>query len=95
MSIQKCDSCNTNFKWKIIYLSLLNGYKPIQCIKCSTEHKLTFTSRLIVVGLTILPMFIFAYFLTPFNGFATIMISISIAIIGSMFSPFLVKYERT
>ncbi|WP_375220389.1 TIGR04104 family putative zinc finger protein [Psychrobacillus sp. PGGUH221] len=93
MSLQKCDSCNTNFKWKVIYLSLIKGYKPIQCSKCSTEHKITFTSRLIVVGLTILPMLIFAYFLSPFNDFTTIMISIIMAIIGSLFTPFLVKYE--
>ncbi|WP_413788979.1 TIGR04104 family putative zinc finger protein [Psychrobacillus mangrovi] len=95
MSLQKCDFCNTNFKWKVIYFSLVRSYKPIQCDKCSTEHLVTLPSRSIVVGLTILPMLIVAYILSSYNDFATIMISISVAFMGSLFTPFLVKFKRT
>lgn len=90
----KCDNCNTSFKWKQIYRANWI-YGPVKCNKCGFKYKITFPSRFIVVGLTIVPMLIFGYSSFPMrNVLLTMIISIGVAIIGSLLTPFLVKYKR-
>lgn len=94
-SMQKCKNCNTEFSWGSIYKSLCLGYKPIECEKCNEEHIITVLGRFIFVSLTIIPMLVFGHFLSPFdNGFQTIAVSIAILIIGSLFTPYLVKFKE-
>ncbi|WP_405196579.1 TIGR04104 family putative zinc finger protein [Virgibacillus necropolis] len=96
LGLQKCDSCNTSFKYSEIFQAIWLGYKPIQCEKCSSIHKITIPSRFIVVCLTILPMLIFGFSLSPpfSNFFLTLMIMLIIPFVGSLLTPFLVRYKR-
>jgi len=59
-------------------------------------HKITIPGRITFVSLTIVPMLIFANFLSPFNNFiATLVTGILILIIGSFLTPFFVTYIKT
>ncbi|MFD5854261.1 TIGR04104 family putative zinc finger protein [Cytobacillus pseudoceanisediminis] len=94
ITIQKCDTCNNPFKWIKIFRANW-FYSTINCDRCGTEYKITFPSRFICVSFTIIPMWIYGLFASPFsNVFTTIVICIATAIIGSLFSPFLVKYKK-
>ncbi|WP_166672533.1 TIGR04104 family putative zinc finger protein [Cytobacillus firmus] len=94
ITIQKCDTCNIPFKWIKIFRANW-FYITINCDRCGTEYKITFPSRFICVSFTIIPMWIYGLFLSPFNNvFITIVLCIAIAIIGSLFTPFLVKYKK-
>ncbi|MGM8365183.1 TIGR04104 family putative zinc finger protein [Virgibacillus sp. W0181] len=94
--IQKCQNCNAQFSWSKIYKSFLWTYKPIKCSECGTIHKITIPGRIIFVSLTIVPMLIFANFLSPFsNLIATLTIGILILIIGSLLTPFFVTYKKS
>ncbi|MUK87878.1 hypothetical protein GMD78_05625 [Ornithinibacillus sp. L9] len=94
--MQKCKNCNEQFSWTKIYHSLWWNYKPIHCNQCGATHKVTIPSRFIFVSLTILPMVIFANFLSPFNNpFGTIGIALFILVIGSMLTPFCVRYKKS
>ncbi|MED3572665.1 TIGR04104 family putative zinc finger protein [Cytobacillus praedii] len=93
--MQKCKKCNTQFSWSTIYKSFWWGYKPIECENCNAEHRIIVRGRLIFVSLTILPMLVFGFFLSPFDSaFATICAGIAILIIGSLFTPYLVKFRK-
>lgn len=96
MNLQRCDVCNTQFKWGTIYKSLMLGYKPLQCSKCSTKLKITFSSRLIVAFLTVTPIGLLGNFMTyflplPISFIITSMIILAICM--SFLDPFLVKYS--
>src|SRR5699024_1894054 len=94
--IQKCQTCNAQFSWSKIYKSFLWTYKPIKCSECGMVHKITIPGRITFVSLTIVPMLIFANFLSPFNNFiATLVTGILILIIGSFLTPFFVTYIKT
>lgn len=94
-SMQKCKNCNMQFSWVNIYKSFWWGYKPIECETCNTEHRITVLGRIIFVSLTILPMLVFGYFFSPFyHAFATMGVGIAILIIGSLFTPYMVKYKK-
>ncbi|WP_425279365.1 TIGR04104 family putative zinc finger protein [Cytobacillus pseudoceanisediminis] len=92
--IQKCGTCNTPFKWiKILKANWF--YSTIDCERCGTGYKITFPSRFICAIFIILPMWIYGLFLSPFdNVFIILSVCITIAIIGSLFTPFLVKYKK-
>lgn len=93
--MQKCENCNEQFSWSKIYKSFMWGYKPIDCDKCGTEHRITIFGRFTFVFLTIVPMLFFTNFLSPFDNFiVTLVIGISILIIGSLFTPYFVKYKE-
>ncbi|MFE7064543.1 TIGR04104 family putative zinc finger protein [Sutcliffiella sp. NPDC057660] len=93
--MQKCKNCNTPFSWSSIYKSFWLGYKPIGCENCNTEHRITVLGRLKFVSLTIIPMLVFGHFFSPFdNAFSTIGVGIAILIIGSLFTPYFVKYKK-
>lgn len=93
--MQKCENCNMQFSWSKIYQSFIWTYKPIECDKCGTEHRITIPGRITFVSLTILPMLIFSNYLSPFNSIiVTIVIGIAILFIGSLFAPYLVKYKE-
>jgi len=94
-NLQKCENCNAQFSWSKIYKSFWWMYKPIECENCGAIHKITIFGRFTFVILTILPMLIFMYFLTPFNNvFVTIGTGSLILIVGSFFTPFVVQYEK-
>ncbi|TXC92855.1 hypothetical protein FS935_01260 [Metabacillus litoralis] len=94
-NIQQCKNCNKHFSWKKVYLSFWGwGYKSIICEKCGTEHRITFSGRLIATFLIVLPMSLFMNFLTPFeNFFTTIFNGILLAFFGSILTPFLVRFK--
>ncbi|SDN59911.1 TIGR04104 family putative zinc finger protein [Bacillus sp. OK048] len=93
--MQKCENCNSPFSWSKISKSLLWLYKPIECDNCGTIHKITIFSRCIVGALTILPIFIFFYFLSPFNNdYINIGIGALISIVGGLFAPYVVQYKE-
>lgn len=92
--MQKCVNCKEQFSWGKIYKSNWWNYKPIKCNECGREHVVTIFGRLTYVSLTIIPMLIFGYFLSPFsNVFVTLGIAILIFKVGSLLTPFFVSYE--
>ncbi|WP_077212266.1 TIGR04104 family putative zinc finger protein [Bacillus dakarensis] len=93
--MQKCENCNTQFSWSKIFKSFWWTYKPIQCDNCGVIHTITTLGRSTVTALTIVPMLVFGYFLSPFNNiFVTISIGILISIVGFMIAPFVVRYKK-
>ncbi|WP_407703065.1 TIGR04104 family putative zinc finger protein [Virgibacillus tibetensis] len=93
--MQKCDKCNMQFRWREIYKSFAWTYKPIECQKCGAEHRITISGRFTFVFLTIVPMLIFTNFLSPFKNFlVTLIIGLTLLIIGSLLTPFFVKYRE-
>ncbi|WP_412729384.1 TIGR04104 family putative zinc finger protein [Cytobacillus praedii] len=66
--MQKCKNCNTQFRWSTKYKSFWWGYKPIKCENCNAEHGIIVRVRIIFVSLTILPMLVFGFFLSPFDS---------------------------
>ncbi|WP_091480962.1 TIGR04104 family putative zinc finger protein [Gracilibacillus orientalis] len=93
--LQKCSKCNRHFRWAEIYNSFVWSYKPIECNKCGTEHRITISGRFTCVFLIIVPMLIFTNFLSPFeNFFVTLAIGLSLLIIGSLLTPFFVTYRE-
>jgi CXXC-20-CXXC protein len=95
VDLQKCESCNTQFSWSKIYKSFLGWtYKSIRCDKCSIEHFITLPGRFTFAFLSILPMLLFFNFLSPFNNMTTnIGVGILLSFIGSLISPFLVRFK--
>ncbi|WP_442893611.1 TIGR04104 family putative zinc finger protein [Bacillus sp. 2205SS5-2] len=92
--MQKCDKCKIEFSWSKIYKSFVWKYKPIECNNCGTEHRITKTGRLSFVLCTIVPSLIFMNVLSPFeNIILTLVIGIFILIVGSLLTPFFVKYK--
>ncbi|MGM0852643.1 MAG: TIGR04104 family putative zinc finger protein [Bacillota bacterium] len=92
--MQKCDKCNTQFRWSKIYKSFVWTYKPIECNNCGTEHRITILGRLSFVFCTIVPSLIFLNFPSPFESFIlTLVIGLFILLVGSLLTPFLVKYK--
>ncbi|MED4017980.1 TIGR04104 family putative zinc finger protein [Sutcliffiella cohnii] len=90
-----CEGCNKKYRWGKIYKSILLGYKPIPCDFCGAEHKITFSSRFIVVGLTVLPFYIFGRFLSPFsNFFITLLLGLIIVFFCTLAIPYLAKFKR-
>ncbi len=96
--MQKCSVCGAPFKWNKIFKSIWLGYEPVQCEKCNSKYKITFTSRLICVSLIILPMLIFGFYLTPLlisnKLYINLLLLLIIPIVCSLFSPYLVKYKK-
>ena len=93
--MQKCENCNLPFNWSKIFKSFWWTYKPIECDNCGTKHKITIFGRSTVVAMTILPMWIFFLFLSPFdNAFVTSGIGILIAIIGFLLTPYVVQHKK-
>ncbi|WP_396125422.1 TIGR04104 family putative zinc finger protein [Bacillus sp. Marseille-Q3570] len=89
----KCENCNTTFKWsKILRANLF--YSPIPCSECNSEHKIAFLSRFMMTSLTVLPILIFGYYLSPINGLLTMIIGLCIAILGFLIAPYLVEYKQ-
>ena len=83
------------FSWSKIFKSFWWTYKPIECENCGTKHRITIFGRSTVVAMTILPMWIFYFFLSPFdNTFVTIGIGTLIAIVGLLFTPYVVRFEN-
>jgi CXXC-20-CXXC protein len=97
--LQKCQNCNAPFSWGKVYKSFwgLWEYKPVECENCSVKHKITIPGRLIFVSLTILPMLIFANYISFFTSFnniiATLGMGLAIFFIGSLLTPYLVRYK--
>lgn len=92
--MQKCENCNKQFSWSKINKSIRWTYKPIECDKCGIEHRITLSGRLTFVFLTIVPMLIFINVLSPFDNFmVTFIIGMSILIIGSLLTPYFLKYR--
>src|SRR5699024_8582771 len=92
--LQRCEKCNTQFSWSKIYTSFVWTHKPIVCDKCGAEHRITISGRFTFVFLTIVPMLIFTYFLSPFsNILVTLGIRFFIVVGGSLLTPFFVTYK--
>lgn len=95
MNIQKCENCETPFKWKVILLSIWLAYKPIFCKNCSAKHEITFTSRFIVMIIVLFPMFLFSFiFPNQMSIGLTISTMIGLAFVFSLFLPFIVQYSE-
>lgn len=93
--MQECENCNEQFSWGEIYKSYRWTYKPIKCKQCESVHKITIIGRITFVSFTILPLLIFGNFLSPFsNMFVTLGVGIIILILGSLLTPFFVKYKE-
>ena len=95
--LQQCQKCDLPLSWNNIYHSFWGWvYKPIIYDKCGMKHRITVSGRFIVTFLTVLPMLVFMSFLSPFNdGLLTIGIGIFIACIGSLITPFLVRFKAS
>ncbi|WP_174616093.1 TIGR04104 family putative zinc finger protein [Virgibacillus ihumii] len=99
MILQKCVGCDYHFKWRTLYKGLMIGYKPIQCHRCGTKHKVTFSTRLRVACLTTVPLILLAYFMVPevfimSVPFSLISISLVItAIFLTLLTPLVARYN--
>lgn len=97
--LKKCENCNIPFSWNKVYKSFwgLLGYKKIECGNCGAEHKITFGGRLTNVALTILPMLILTNYIIYFTSFNNIIVTLglglAILLIGSLFTPYLVRFK--
>jgi len=97
MSLPKCNKCGVQMKWGQLIKSLWLEYKPVNCEKCNTEHKISFSSRSLVSFFLIVPMVFCGITLLNYfhlNIFATIIIMILISIFFSLFLPYMVKYNE-
>lgn len=56
------------------------GDKPIECDNCSVKHKITIPGRLIFVSLAILPMLIFANYISFFTSFNNIIATLGMGL---------------
>ncbi|MDR7080706.1 CXXC-20-CXXC protein [Neobacillus niacini] len=93
--MQKCENCNSPLSWSKIYKSTAWLYKSIECDNCGTKHKINLFSKCTVVALSILPLFIFFYFLSPFNnGYLNLGIGALISIVACLFAPYVVRYKE-
>ncbi|MFJ5770113.1 TIGR04104 family putative zinc finger protein [Psychrobacillus sp. NPDC093180] len=96
MGLQNCEICKSQFKWSKIYKSLCAAYRPIQCSQCELNHRITFSSRILLALLTVLPIMIFgSYFLNKWS-LSISYIALIMIIYGmflSVFFPYLVKYS--
>jgi len=95
LAVQQCQKCNMPFIWNSIYRSFLGWvYSPIICDKCGTKHRITFSGRFVVTFLTVLPMLTFMNFYRLFDhALLTFGLGIFIAFIGSLLTPFLVRFK--
>lgn len=95
--IQKCEQCGTPFSWTEVYQSFWGWvYRSIVCNTCQTEHKITLSGRIVWTSLTIVPALVFGHFLTPFhNVLLTLLFSLIVLLIGSLFTPFLVMFKKS
>ncbi|MDQ0230194.1 TIGR04104 family putative zinc finger protein [Metabacillus malikii] len=92
--MQKCDSCRAAFNWSMLLKSSLWMYKPIECENCHAKHKVTMTGRLTVTAIVILPLWLFIFFLSPFeNTLVTLAFGILIAFIGGLLAPYVIQYK--
>ncbi|WP_396334487.1 TIGR04104 family putative zinc finger protein [Alkalihalobacillus sp. MEB130] len=92
--MQQCEKCETPFTWRHIFSSSLWGYRPIHCRQCDLEHKITIWGRFTFVFLTLVPFYLFTMFLSPFTTFFyTFSIGVIILIIGSVVTPYFLKYK--
>ena len=97
MSLPRCNNCGVQMQWGKINKSLWLGYKPVYCEKCNNEHKIFFSSRILVSLLIVAPMVFFGNFLSNYihlNIYITILFMILLSIIISLFLPFMVKYNE-
>lgn len=93
--MHKCKNCNSRFGWSKIFKSFWWIYKPIECVNCGTKHKIIVLGRSTVTALTLIPMWIFLFFLSPFDKFfTTLSLGILIAIVGLLLSPYVVQYKK-
>lgn len=91
--MQKCENCNTKFSWSKLFW--WTSYNPIECENCGTKHKITNIGKSTVIAMSILPMLIFIYFLSPFdNIFKSIGVGFLIGIIGLLFTPFVTRFTK-
>ncbi|WP_083446210.1 TIGR04104 family putative zinc finger protein [Viridibacillus arvi] len=96
MSLQKCDKCNTQFKWSKIIKSLFLSYRPIQCNQCGTEHRIIFFSRIILSLLSVLPLWLFGFIISPQLSLSisyTFPIIILYVVFLFLLFPFFSKYK--
>lgn len=89
----KCPLCNFSLRWKSVYKANWL-YSQVECNNCGTKSKITNVSRIIVTGLTVVPLVGLGLFFPPFDHtFLTILVAVLAAMIGSFCTPFLVKYK--
>ncbi|KHE73238.1 TIGR04104 family putative zinc finger protein [Halobacillus sp. BBL2006] len=90
--MQECEICGTPFKWGEFFRANW-FYSVISCRKCGKAYHITFSSRFIMTVLTIVPMMIFIWN-SPFGStFMSIGFGLMIAFLGSIPTPYLVRYR--
>lgn len=96
MGIQKCDECNSQFKWSQIFSSLLvGGIKAVHCRKCGTKHEMAFASTMLFLMLMILTFTmpsIVAYKKEIYEPVSTFLITIIILLSLSLYLPYILRY---
>ncbi|MFJ7978053.1 TIGR04104 family putative zinc finger protein [Peribacillus sp. NPDC096379] len=94
--MQKCENCNSQFSWSKIFKSFFWWtYKPIECDNCGSEHKITILGISTVAVISILPIWIFGFFLPRFdNIFVMPGIGVLIGFIGFFCTPYVVRYKK-
>ncbi|MGO4887315.1 TIGR04104 family putative zinc finger protein [Anaerobacillus sp. MEB173] len=98
MKLPRCNVCNHQFNWKKTYTALFKS-RTIHCGECGTELEATNLGRLTL--LVTLPMLLTGLVLnnivfkdtSDFHFFISLLIMILIALLISLFLPYLVKYS--
>lgn len=96
MNLPKCNGCHNQIQWSKVFKSYWSGYKPIQCQKCKTELKVTFSSRTSTAISqsisTALIIFIFLYY--QLNIYLGALVIILVSFLISLLFPFIIKYNN-
>lgn len=95
--MQKCQQCNERFGWRQIYRSYwsFGGFQSIQCNHCQSDHKIRMRGRLMFIIFTFAPAWFAAVTMMNFSGFdyfTIFVITVTIFVIGSLFTPLLTKF---
>ncbi|KHF39234.1 TIGR04104 family putative zinc finger protein [Halalkalibacter okhensis] len=92
MVLHKCDVCFTSFRYGDVLKSILLGYKPLTCSKCSVELKVTIASRVLTSVLTILIPLIVAFNIAS-EPIYQVAIFLLFGFGVSFFLPFIIRYS--
>ncbi|SDN61993.1 TIGR04104 family putative zinc finger protein [Alkalicoccus daliensis] len=89
----KCDKCGNQFSWKEIFKKNFN-YGEVTCATCGNNSAITFPSRFILTGVTIVPLLFFTITMEFFAaGWTNILFGLPAAAAGVCIAPFLVNYK--
>lgn len=91
--MQICEKCKSPFKWGEMIRTYWWVHRPLICNHCQTKHHITNLGRVAVMAMSIVPLWVFGHFFSPFHHFlASAGFGVAVGLIGFLLTPFVVKY---